>query len=52
MYHIEFYESPNDRIPVAGFLDSLDNKMAAKLISLLEILEEKGLASSKHRNRK
>ena len=52
MYHIEFYESPNDRIPVAEFLDSLDNKMAAKLIGLMEILEEKGLASSKHRNRK
>ena len=32
----------NAREPVAEFLDSLDSKMSAKLVGLMEILEEKG----------
>ena len=43
MFHVEFYETADGQQPVADFLDSLDDKMAAKLIGLMEILEEKGL---------
>lgn len=39
---LEFYETDNGAKPVEEFLDSLDNKMAAKLIGLMEVLEEKG----------
>lgn len=42
MFHIEFYETENGKKPVADFLDSLENKMVAKVIGLMEILEEKG----------
>lgn len=42
MFHVEFYETADGQQPVADFLDSLDDKMAAKLIGLMEILEEKG----------
>ena len=42
MYKLEFYESADEQKPVEAFLDSLDDKMAAKLIGLLELLEEKG----------
>ena len=42
MFHLEFYKTEDGKEPVEDFLDSLDNKMAAKLISLMEILEEKG----------
>lgn len=42
MYKLEFYESVDEQKPVEAFLDSLDDKMAAKLIGLLELLEEKG----------
>ena len=41
-YEIEFYSSEDGREPVAEFLDSLDSKMSAKLVGLMEILEEKG----------
>ena len=42
MFHIEFYETEDGKQPVSDFLDSLDAKMTAKMISLMEILEEKG----------
>lgn len=42
MFQLEFYETEDGKKPVEVFLDSLDNKMAAKLIGLLELLEEKG----------
>lgn len=42
MYKLEFYESADEQKPAEAFLDSLDDKMAAKLIGLLELLEEKG----------
>ncbi|MCR4749645.1 MAG: type II toxin-antitoxin system RelE/ParE family toxin [Lachnospiraceae bacterium] len=41
-FEIEFYSSKDGREPVAEFLDSLDSKMSAKLVGLMEILEEKG----------
>ena len=42
MFQLEFYETEDGKKPVEEFLDSLDNKMAAKLISMMELLEEKG----------
>ncbi len=39
---IEFYSTADGKEPVAEFLDSLDDKMAAKMVGLMEILEEKG----------
>ena len=42
IFEIEFYKTQTGKEPVTEFLDSLDNKMAAKLIGLMEILEEKG----------
>ena len=42
MFQLEFYESDDGKQPVSDFLDSLDVKMAAKLVGLMEILEEKG----------
>ena len=42
MYTVEFYESVDCKNPVEQFLDSLDTKMSAKLVALMEILEEKG----------
>lgn len=41
-FHVEFYETEDGKIPVAEFLDSLEDKMNAKMVSLMEILEEKG----------
>ena len=42
MFQLIFYETEDGFRPVSEFLDSLDNKMAAKLIGLMDILEEKG----------
>ena len=42
MFQVEFYESKDGKQPVVEFLDSLNPKMAAKLVGLMEILEEKG----------
>ncbi len=42
MFDIELYKTKDGKEPVADFLDTLDNKMAAKLISLMELLGEKG----------
>ena len=39
---LTFYSSEDGKEPVADFLDSLDDKMSAKLVGLMEILEEKG----------
>ena len=44
MFQIEFYETRDGKSPVADFLDSLDEKMAAKMVGLMELLEEKGTA--------
>ena len=42
MYKVELYETIDGKTPVEDFIDSLDNKMAAKMVGLMEILEEKG----------
>ena len=42
MFQPEFYESEDGKHPISDILDSLDGKMAAKMIGLMEILEEKG----------
>ena len=41
-FKIEFYETEDGKEPVKEFLDSVDDKMAAKLIGLMEVLAEKG----------
>lgn len=41
-FEIEFYKTKDGKEPVVDFLDSLDDKMAAKLAGLMEVLEEKG----------
>jgi len=41
-FEVEFYYSEDGKEPVTDFLDSIDDKMSAKLIGLMEILEEKG----------
>lgn len=41
-FTIEFFEDEKGNKPVEDFLLSLDYKMRAKLLSLLEILQEKG----------
>ncbi len=42
MFKLEFYETEDGKQPVSDFLDSLDEKMSAKMVGLMEILEEKG----------
>ena len=42
LFNLELYETEDGKEPVAEFLDSLDHKMNAKLIGLMELLEEKG----------
>ena len=41
-FEVIFYEKADGECPVEEFLLLLDNKMRAKMIGLLEILEEKG----------
>ena len=41
-FEIEFYKTAKGKEPIVEFLDSIDNKMAAKMVGLMEILEEKG----------
>jgi phage-related protein len=42
VFELELYETEDGKEPVAEFLDSLAPKMSAKLIGLMELLEEKG----------
>ena len=41
-FEVLFYEKENGECPVEKFIISLDIKMRAKIIGLLELLEEKG----------
>ena len=41
-FEVVFYEKENGYCPVEEFIDALDVKMRAKLVGLLEILEEQG----------
>ena len=41
-FQVEFYDTEDGRTPIQEFLDSLEPKMNAKMVGLMEILEEKG----------
>ena len=41
-FEVEFYETASGEVPVRKFLDSLNPKMIAKIVGLMELLEEKG----------
>lgn len=41
-FEIEFYEKQNGQCPTEDFLLSVDTKMRAKLLGLMDILQEKG----------
>ena len=41
-YIIEFYELPNGSEPAKEFIKSLDAKMKAKILKILDLLEENG----------
>ena len=41
-FEVVFYEKENGSRPVEDFLNSLDEKMQAKLIGLFDVLEEMG----------
>ena len=42
-FKVIFYEKENGDCPIEEFMNSLDIKMRAKMIGLLELLEEKGI---------
>lgn len=41
-FTVEFYYTSDGNSPIEEFLSSLDTKMRAKIVSLMEVLEEKG----------
>lgn len=41
-FEVEFYETADGKTPVEDFLWTLDSKMQAKLVNLMEVLEDKG----------
>jgi phage-related protein len=41
-FEVIFYEKENGDCPVEKFIATLDTKMRAKMVGLLELLEEKG----------
>lgn len=41
-YSIEFYEKENGEAPAEEFIKSLDNKMKAKVLRILDMLETNG----------
>ena len=42
MFQVQFFEKENGSGPVENFILSLDTKMQAKIVGLLEILQENG----------
>lgn len=40
-FEIEFYKTKDGKEPVVDFLDSLDDKMAAKLVKELKLAKER-----------
>lgn len=44
LFEVQFYETADGKTPVEDFLWSLDSKMRAKLVNLMEVLEDKGIA--------
>ena len=47
MFTVVFYETEDGKTPVEDWMNSLEPKMRAKLIAMLELLEEKGNALRK-----
>lgn len=43
-FEVVFYEKKNGEVPVEDFLLSLDKKMRAKLVGIINILQEYGNA--------
>ena len=43
-FRVEFYETEDGKIPTQDFLDSLPPKMNAKMVGLMEVLEDKGFS--------
>jgi len=41
-FEVEFYETADGKTPVEDFLWNLESKMRAKLVNLMEVLEDKG----------
>ena len=41
-FEVEFYETESGKVPIEEFLEKLDDKLRAKTVGLMEILEEKG----------
>ena len=41
-FQVEFYDTEDGRTPTQEFLDSLDDKMAAKMYGMMDILAEYG----------
>lgn len=41
-FEVEFYETSDGKTPVEDFLWGLDSKMRAKLVNMMEVLEDKG----------
>lgn len=41
-FEVEFYRTESNKCPVIDFLDSLDKKMKAKMLLLINVMEEKG----------
>lgn len=41
-FEVEFYETVDGKTPVDDFLGDLDPKMRAKMVGMMELLEEKG----------
>lgn len=39
-FEVLFFEEDNGKVPVEEFLDGLDKKMRAKLVGLIEVLQE------------
>nr|WP_304082254.1 type II toxin-antitoxin system RelE/ParE family toxin [Mitsuokella multacida] len=43
-FEVNFYETTDGKKPVEDFLLGLENKMQAKMVQMMELLEEKGTA--------
>ena len=41
-FEVRFYETIDGKKPVEDFLLGLENKMQAKMVQMMELLEEKG----------
>ena len=44
MFTVQFYETADGQKPIVDFLQTLEPKMRAKMVAMMELLEEKGTA--------